>query len=71
MSLHYLVMYDEGEEELSWWIEHHETNCPTCNGKGVLGGCGRDDCDHMHTYMFCPDCNPQPDPQPKVEGGEG
>ena len=39
--------------------------CPTCDGKGVLGGCGRDDCDHTHTYMFCPDCNPQPQ-----EGGE-
>src|SRR5690606_3077017 len=34
--------------------------CPTCNGKGILGGCGRDDCDHMHTLMFCNDCNSQP-----------
>lgn len=40
-------------------------NCPTCDGKGVIGGCGRDDCDHMHTLMFCNDCNPQPQ-----EGGE-
>lgn len=30
--------------------------CSTCNGKGVLGGCGRDDCDHTHTLMFCNDC---------------
>lgn len=41
-------------------------SCPTCDGKGVLGGCGRDDCDHTHTLMLCPDCsNPQPQ-----EGGE-
>ena len=31
MSLHYLVMYDEGEEELSWWIEHPD-DCPTVDG---------------------------------------
>lgn len=36
-------------------------SCPTCDGKGVLGGCGRDDCDHVHTYMFCPDCTRRDD----------
>lgn len=28
MSLHYLVMYDEGEEELSWW--HGTIPLPPC-----------------------------------------
>lgn len=45
------------------------TDCDTCKGRGTLGGCGRDDCDHMHTFMFCPDCNPQTKPD-EGEGAE-
>lgn len=37
-----------------------DPDCEKCGGKGVGGGCGRDDCaeqGHMHTYSFCPACS--------------
>jgi hypothetical protein len=32
------------------------TDCEECKGKGVLGGCAKHECDHAHTFMFCPAC---------------
>lgn len=30
-----------------------DPDCPRCGGRGVVGGCGKPDCDHAHTISFC------------------
>lgn len=40
--------------------------CEACDGKGVVGGCGRPDCDRLHTMTLCDHCANGVVPAPHV-----